>query len=469
MLLKRAWETYPATYRAREMQMIANWIQAGESGSIVGLPGAGKSNLLGFLSHRPEALRQYLPADFAKLALIHVDLNNLPALDLSTFFRVILRSMYEARAQLASLEESLVDAVELLYRKVENKTDPFLVQSALREVLLMFQDQDIRVVLVLDPFDQFCEAASTQVLDNLRGLRDSFKTTLSYLFGLRQEVAYLRSQVELGELYEIVDTHVCWLSAMDRNDAWWVISQVEASTGQTFDQAQIDQIIKLTGGYPALLRVISLWLTKQTAIPETDTWLEQLLATKSIENRLFDLRQGLTGEEEFVLWELQKALTQSSSKLLRESLRQISEKYRPVLTRLQDKSLCRQTEAGLKLFSPIFAGYVARLEGVSRGKIRQESTTGHFFRGNIELSELSKKDQQLLQHFLDHPYTVHSLDDLIEAAWPEDYSSGVSNEAVQQAIRHLRQQIEPNPAKPCYLITERGAGYRFIPEGAPRR
>ena len=56
-------------------------------------------------------------------------------------------------------------------------------------------------------------------MDNLRGLRDSFKTTLSYLIGLRHEVAYIRSPAELGELYEIVDTYQCWLGAMERDDA----------------------------------------------------------------------------------------------------------------------------------------------------------------------------------------------------------------------------------------------------------
>ena len=468
MRLKRDWESYPATYRAGEMQTIANWIQAGESGSLVGLPGAGKSNLLGFLSHRPEALRQYLPPDFPKLALIHVDLNNLPTIDLSTFFRVILRAMNEARAQLADLDASVASEVELLYRKVEDKTDPFLAQSALRDALLLFREQAIRVVLVLDPFDQFCKAASTQVLDNLRGLRDGFKTTLSYLFGLRQEIAYLRSPEELGELYEIIDTHVCWVGAMDRDDARWVISQVEASTRRTFEQVHVDQIMALAGGFPALLRVTSLWLFRQKTIPMMDTWLERLLATKSIVNRLFDLRQGLTGEEELALSELQKVIALSSPKMRRESLRQIGEKYQPTLTRLEDKTLCRRTETGLELFSPIFAGYVAQMKGVSRGKIRYESATDHFFRGETDLTELSEKDRRLLRHFLDNPYAVQSLDDLIEAAWPEDYSSGVSNEAVQQAIRHLRQQIEPNPAKPCYLMTERGAGYRFFPEGAPR-
>ena len=73
-----------------------------------------------------------------------------------------------------------------------------------------------------------------------------------------------------------------------------------------------------------------------------------------------------------------------------------------------------------------------------------------------------------VRHFLEQPLAIHSINDLIDAAWPVVDSTGVSNAAVQQAIRHLRKRIEPNPAKPCYLITERGAGYRFFPEGAPR-
>lgn len=137
MASKRAWEAYPSTYRAREMKILSSWIQAGESGSAIGLAGAGKSNLLGFLSHRPEMIvEQYL-------------------------------------------------------------TDPFLSQSALREALFWFQEKEIRLALILDPFDQFCQDAPTQVLDNLRGLRDSFKNTLSYLTGLRKEtIRHLRTRIE---------------------------------------------------------------------------------------------------------------------------------------------------------------------------------------------------------------------------------------------------------------------------------
>jgi DNA helicase HerA-like ATPase len=225
MVSRRAWEAYPATYREREVEILANWVRMGESGSVVGSAGAGKSNLLGFLCARPEVItRRFVSPHPLALALVLVDLNGLPSSDLSTFYRVIMRSLYEARAWLAAAEPSLPPAVEALYRKAEAQTDPFVSQSALREALLAFRERDIRLVLALDPFDAFCRAAPTQVLDTLRGLRDSFKGTLSYLVGLRRELVYLRDPAELGELYELLDTHVCWLGPMERQDARWVIA-----------------------------------------------------------------------------------------------------------------------------------------------------------------------------------------------------------------------------------------------------
>jgi len=149
---KWAWAAYPPTYRAREIALLADWLLAGESGSIIGLAGSGKSNLLGFLGHWPEALQSYWRDRPFKLLLVQVDLNDLPGNDLASLYRLILRSLYESRRGLATFEPALVTAVETLYRKVEDKPDSFAAQSALREALFLFQEKKLRLVLMLDPF-----------------------------------------------------------------------------------------------------------------------------------------------------------------------------------------------------------------------------------------------------------------------------------------------------------------------------
>ncbi|HYU18713.1 MAG TPA: winged helix-turn-helix domain-containing protein, partial [Chloroflexota bacterium] len=36
-------------------------------------------------------------------------------------------------------------------------------------------------------------------------------------------------------------------------------------------------------------------------------------------------------------------------------------------------------------------------------------------------------------------------------------------------INYLRQKIEPNPASPTYILTERGVGYRFVDYAREKR
>ena len=46
------WDDFPDTYRNEQIQTIARWIALGESGVVVGGSGAGKSNVVGFITTR---------------------------------------------------------------------------------------------------------------------------------------------------------------------------------------------------------------------------------------------------------------------------------------------------------------------------------------------------------------------------------------------------------------------------------
>lgn len=162
MLASRVWTAYESAYRVREVEILTSWIVARKGGCVVGLTESGKSNLLGFMCQRPEVVQSYWPDNCLKLDLVLVDLNNLPGSDLSTFYRIMLRALYESRDHFANRDSSLANAVETLYRKIDYKPDSFLSQSALREALLLFKAK------VVDPFDQFCQTAEPHLLDNLQ-------------------------------------------------------------------------------------------------------------------------------------------------------------------------------------------------------------------------------------------------------------------------------------------------------------
>jgi DNA-binding response OmpR family regulator len=72
---------------------------------------------------------------------------------------------------------------------------------------------------------------------------------------------------------------------------------------------------------------------------------------------------------------------------------------------------------------------------------------------------VSALEFRLLEAFVRHPGRVLSRSHLIDAAWgPETI---ITDRVVDTHILHLRKKIEPKPAKPRYIRSVRGMGYRF--------
>jgi DNA-binding response OmpR family regulator len=76
---------------------------------------------------------------------------------------------------------------------------------------------------------------------------------------------------------------------------------------------------------------------------------------------------------------------------------------------------------------------------------------------------VSALEFRLLQAFVRHRGHVLSREQLIDAAWgPETI---ITDRVVDTHILNLRKKLEPKPAKPCFILSVRGMGYRF--EGGP--
>jgi DNA-binding response OmpR family regulator len=80
---------------------------------------------------------------------------------------------------------------------------------------------------------------------------------------------------------------------------------------------------------------------------------------------------------------------------------------------------------------------------------------------------LTPTEYQLLRHLMSMPDRPVSKNDLFQTVWGYDLAGGTN--LVEVAVRRLREKIEVNPSDPVYLVTVRGAGYKFNTQHRSKR
>ena len=123
---------------------------------------------------------------------------------------------------------------------------------------------------------------------------------------------------------------------------------------------------------------------------------------------------------------------------------------------------------------------LARIRAALRRAKRQQSTPSLLAAGDLRIDLLRRQvtragsevrltptEYTLLTTLAAHAGRVLTHQWLLAHVWGPGYENDVQN--LHVFISQVRRKIEPQPAKPCYILTEPGIGYRFCPldEGQP--
>lgn len=73
--------------------------------------------------------------------------------------------------------------------------------------------------------------------------------------------------------------------------------------------------------------------------------------------------------------------------------------------------------------------------------------------------ELTVKEYNIIDLFLENPGRVYSREDLFDLIWGANKSGDIRT--VDVHMRRLREKVEENPAQPKYILTKWGVGYYF--------
>ncbi|EFI42212.1 MULTISPECIES: response regulator transcription factor [Peptoniphilus] len=81
-----------------------------------------------------------------------------------------------------------------------------------------------------------------------------------------------------------------------------------------------------------------------------------------------------------------------------------------------------------------------------------------FYKGDEEL-ELTPTEYQIMKNFMQNPGKALNRDEILNLVWGEDFVG--DSKIVDVNIRRLRSKIEENAAKPKFIETVWGLGYRW--------
>jgi energy-coupling factor transporter ATP-binding protein EcfA2 len=206
---------YPSNYREREINALLSAVRSGECAAVLGLSGAGKSNVLRHLAqaHSGEAH-----------PLVLVDANRLKSPTSEALFDQIGRALGEAAPG--------ADHVAALEGLLERR----------------LRASGSSLTLLLDRFDALTHSNDPALFGNLRVLRDAHKYRLTLIIAARHP---LEANNELAELFF---ANTFWLGPLSDTDARWTIARYTARKGLTWDEAAVQKLIELTRGYASFLR-----------------------------------------------------------------------------------------------------------------------------------------------------------------------------------------------------------------------
>lgn len=341
----------PLSFRSRETDNIFLRLRAGNSCNIIGIGSVGKSNLLRFIQ-QTDVRRAKLGAEWDKYLFVYIDANKLLERSEWGLWELMLHQILVelSNGEIKAAEYQEID--DLHQRSTAPATRHIALRYLDRAIGLICRNLNSRLVFLFDEFDDLYRTLPSQAFDALRALRDENKYSLMYVVAARKELKQLRSEEEHREAFEeLVTPNAVWLSAYSKADARHTVQRLASRHSGKLDEKQIQNILKVTGGHPGLIRAVFPQMCEQTNATES------LLANKTVREECQRIWESLTKDE-------QKAL----ALLVSNSPVQITE---GLFEQLRQKGLLGGGWAeSNEMFSSIFSMYIRNEKPVNDNRIK---------------------------------------------------------------------------------------------------
>lgn len=444
---------YPENSRFEEIEKILNFVKEGNSCELIGLPGAGKSNVLGFLSYNKNIKAKHLGENAKWFHFVLLNFSEIRKRPLADAYKFIFLGLIESLNGRKMKEE--YEKVNSIFKEAVNLSDELVLFQGLKKAIdFLCIEEELTTVFLMDRFEEYAQMTDSSFFANLRTLRNRAKYRFSVIFSLPRPLDNLIEPSIFADLHEFLAGHEVYLKLMDKDGLDFRISYLEKVSGKKIDGKIKNQILNLTGGHGKLTRLC----------------LESTLATDfRLQQVTVDGRQ-LAKIEDFLLEQknIQGALFEIWNFLLTEEKKRIKNPF----DKTQGKHELRITndfleKVGLikdgKIQIPLFETYISAIKQSSNEAISYNPSNNEITKGEVAISDqLSSSEFNLLRFLIENSGRICEKEEIINAVWKDSKTQeGVTDQALDQIVYRLRKKIEEDPNNPAHIQTIKGRGLKF--------
>lgn len=434
----------PLSYRAELLQKVIPGLRAGESCSLIGTSGVGKSNLARFLN-RPDVQEHYWGDDLIWVSLI--DLQGLVLNGESAEYAVLELIVYrllEDAEERHSSPEFLRKAQQLHTQLTRKATAPQAYRAIQELCRQLCRRENYKLLLVFDQFEDIWQTLPARLFANLRHLRDQFKYQVVFLVMTRGRLQRLRSDTQAVETFwELFSDHTYGLGLYSRSDAMMQVERLAARAGITITEDACSTLLACSGHHPGLLRAI-FWTCHH------EQWrtlsIDELLQMQSVAEECKKVWAALAHNEQDIVQLIALGSVES-----RQAVNATDD------LRLKGIVLSHPPT----LFSPLFTAYVKLLPESSQLGVNINLRTRQvWLDGELLSQSLTNLEFKCLSYLVEHVNSVCQKKDLIHELYnDEDYAD---DQRLPALLTRLRKVLNESAHQPRYLIRHPGGGVQIL-------
>jgi DNA-binding winged helix-turn-helix (wHTH) protein len=429
---------YPDDTRFAEIEKILTFIKEGSSCQVVSVPGAGRSNLLGFLAYNRNLRIKHLGKDQDKFHFVYLNFSEIRRKPLIEAIKFIFLGLVDSLRD-RQMDQDYETANNFFKDGLELKDEMVLFQGLKKAVDYLALQKNLTIVFLFDRFEDYISVVDSEFFANLRVLRNRAKYQFSVVFSLNRPLEDTLEATLMSDFYEFIAGKIVYLPIYDQPGVDFRIAYLEKITGKKLEPKLLSEVLELTGGHSNLVRLSA------ESLLTTDQKFENKLVLRKFLMEQKPVRSALFG-----IW---NSLTPSEQNFLSGTLK-LEEKY------LENVGL---TKDGF-LAIPLFYDYLKEKSANQTQVGFSINEAGEILQGEAVLSDkLTSLEYRLLKFLLDNQNKILDKEAIINAVWQEAKTTlGVTDQALDQLIFRLRKKIEENPNFPAHIQTVKGRGFKFI-------